>query len=57
MGNYYAYLIDENGHIRNRIVIMCDDDEEAKRRAQRLAAGQAVELWQEARMIVAFEKK
>ena len=31
---YYAYIIGDDGHIENRVEIMCDDDEEAKRCAK-----------------------
>jgi hypothetical protein len=54
---YYAYVIGENGHIQNRVDVLCDDDDEAKRCARQLADGHAIELWQEARMIATFEPK
>jgi len=34
--------------------VVCDDDEQAKRRAEQLVDGHAVELWQEARKIAEF---
>jgi hypothetical protein len=40
---------------RTRIPIICDDDQEAKRRAKRLVDGHAVELWQQARKVEQFE--
>ncbi|MBO4220905.1 hypothetical protein [Bradyrhizobium neotropicale] len=46
----YTYVIGDDGHIRNRVEIICDDDEAAKRHAKRLVDRDAVELWQEARM-------
>ena len=52
---YYAYIVGHDGHIQNRVVIVCDDDEEAKRCAKRLVDGHAVELWQEARKVATFE--
>jgi hypothetical protein len=52
---YYAYIIGDGGHIRNRVEIICDDDEAAKRHAKQLVDGHAVELWQEARMIATFQ--
>lgn len=55
MAGYYAYVIGHDGHIQNCLVIVCDDDEEAKRCARRLVDGHAVELWQEARKVAAFE--
>ncbi len=55
MKDYYAYDIDEDGHITNRVIVICDDDEEAKRCARQIADGHAIELWQGARMIATFE--
>ena len=55
MAGYYAYIIGDDGHITNRVQIICDDDEEAKRCAERLVDGHAVELWQQARKIERFE--
>ena len=57
MIGYYAYLIDNDGHITRRIEITCDNDEEAKRRAKQLVDGYAVELWQQARKIKRFERE
>jgi len=55
MKGYYAYIIGDDGHIVNRVDLVCDDDEEAKRHAQQLADVHAIELWQEARMVASFE--
>ena len=52
---YYAYLIDADGRIAKREVIVCDDDEQAKRVAKQMTLSHAIELWQEARMIATFE--
>jgi hypothetical protein len=57
MTGYYAYIIGDDGHITNRIPIICDDDEEAKYHARRLVDGHAVELWQQSRKIERFEPK
>jgi hypothetical protein len=46
---YYAYLIDIDGRIAKRDVIVCDDDEQAKRVAKQMTDCHAIELWQEAR--------
>ncbi|MET4631485.1 hypothetical protein ABIB83_008549 [Bradyrhizobium sp. I1.8.5] len=53
---YYAYVIDDNGHVANRIEINCGDDE-AIRCAKRLVDGQAIELWQETRQVATFTPK
>ncbi len=55
MTGYYAYIIGDDGHITNRVQIICDNDAEAKRCAMRLADDHAVELWQQARKIERFE--
>lgn len=52
---YYADLIDADGRIAKREVIVCDDDEQAKCTAKQMADSHAIELWQEARMIATFE--
>lgn len=55
MGEYYAYRIGENGHIENRVELICDNDSEAKRLARQLVDGHAIELWQGTRMIDRLE--
>jgi predicted RNase H-like HicB family nuclease len=35
--------------------VMCDDDEQAKRRAEQLLDGHVVELWQKGRKIAEFK--
>jgi len=55
MPGYYAYIIGEDGHIKDREVSVCGDDEEAKRQAKRLVGGCAVELWEEDRKVERFE--
>jgi hypothetical protein len=57
MPGYYAYIIGDDGHITNRVGIVCYDDTEAKRLAKQLVDGHAVELWHEARKIERFEPK
>ena len=54
---YYAYVMGRDGHIQNRIAILCHDDEEAKRLAKQLVDGHDVELWQGTRMVATFPHK
>jgi hypothetical protein len=54
---YYAYVVGDGGHICNRIEIRCDNDAEAKRCAEQLVDGHAIELWQETRRVATFEPK
>ena len=52
---YYAYVIGDDGHIRDRIEVHCSNDDEAKRSAEQLVDGHAIELWQEARHVATFQ--
>ncbi|UQR62300.1 hypothetical protein LRP30_36925 [Bradyrhizobium sp. C-145] len=45
MATYYAYLLDETGHVASRIDLECADDEAAKERAQYLPHENGAELW------------
>jgi hypothetical protein len=51
---YYAYVIGDDGHIVNRIAVLCDNDQEAERRAVQLVDGHVIELWQQARKVATF---
>jgi len=51
-----THLIDADGRIAKREVIVCDDDEQAKRVAKQMTLSHAIELWQEARMIATFDR-
>ena len=55
MPGYYVYIMSNDGHVQNRINVICADDEEARNRARRLIDGQAVELWLEGRKIAEFK--
>ena len=55
MGGYYAYIIDDDGHITSRVSVFGKDDAEARRLAKELVDCHAVELWQESRMVERFE--
>ena len=55
MGGYYVYVFGDGGHITNRIIVVCDNDDEAKRCAKQLIDGHAVEFWQEARWLATFQ--
>ena len=55
MAGYYAYIIGDDDHIVDRVEIVGQDDEEAKRLAEQLVDGHAVELWQQARMIARLD--
>ena len=55
MIGYRAYLIDSGGHIQRRVDLLCEDDESAKKQAQKLVDGHDVELWQLHRKIFEFK--
>jgi hypothetical protein len=55
VNDYRVYVIGSDGHILNRIDLMCADDDEAKERAKQLVDGHDVELWQLGRKIAEFK--
>ena len=55
--SYRVYLIGPDGHIMNRVEMICEDDDSAKQRAKQLALDCRVELWKGARMIAGYEPK
>ena len=55
MPGYYVYIMSNDGHVQNRVNVICADDEEARNRARRLMDGLAVELWLEGRKIAEFK--
>ena len=54
MQGYRAFIIGEDGHVRDRVDLLCEDETEARRQAQRLVDGHDVELWQLDRKIETF---
>jgi hypothetical protein len=54
MQGYYLYIMGD-GHVQDRVDLMCVDDEHAKERARQLVDGHAVELWFESRKIAEFK--
>ena len=55
MQEYRLYVIGQDGHFQDVIVLSCPDDEAAKAQAAKLVDGHAVELWQLDRKIVTFQ--
>ena len=45
MPEYRAYILDHDGRIQSFEPLVCDDDEAAVGRAERLVDGHDVELW------------
>lgn len=57
MTGYYAYIFDDQDHIKERVEIIGDNDDEAKRLAKQLLDGSPVELWERSRKVERFEPK
>jgi hypothetical protein len=57
VNEYRAYIMGADGHILNRIDLLCADDDEAKERAKQLVDGYDVELWQLGRQIAEFKAR
>jgi len=51
---YRAYIIGPDGHIQQRIELLCADDDSAKEQAKQFVDGHDVELWQLDRRIAEF---
>ena len=57
MSHYRAYLIAPDGHHIKAVDLECVDDDAAKKRAEQMADGTNVELWEHARRIAKFRSK
>ncbi len=57
MQEYRAYIIGPDGHIQQRIDLLCADDDAAKEQARQLVNGHDVELWQLDRQIATFTSR
>jgi len=57
MQEYCAYVVGPDGHILNRIDLLCANDDEAKECAVRLFDDENVELWQRDRRIAEFRRR
>jgi hypothetical protein len=55
MQEYRAYIIGPDGHITERIDLLCADDDAAKERARLLVNGRDIELWQFGRRVETFK--
>lgn len=54
MAHYRAYIMGPDGHILRPVDLFCENDDEAKEQARRLALQNDVELWQLDRKISVF---
>jgi hypothetical protein len=55
MAHYQAYLVGQESYVIKAIDLDCEDDNAARKRAQKMVDGHDVELWQHARRIAKFE--
>jgi hypothetical protein len=55
MPEYQAYVIGEDGHIKQRLDLVCADGDAAKGRAKLLVDNRVIELWQSDHKIATFE--
>lgn len=56
MEGYRAYIIGADGHVQNRVDLICDDESAAIRFAKHLVEGHDVELWQLDRLVETFRR-
>ena len=55
MLEYQAYVIGEDGHIKQRLDLVCADEGAAKERVKLLVDDRVIELWQSDHKIATFE--
>jgi hypothetical protein len=55
MDGFYAYIVDQEGHVINRVDLALEKEEDAAERAKGLVDGHDVELWQRDRKIATFK--
>jgi hypothetical protein len=57
MPQYRAYILDPDGHITERVDLLCKNGKDAEERAQGLAGSCDVELWEENRRLATFRHR
>ena len=55
MPKYHAYFIDGDGHVTQRIDLVCADEDTAMDQVKSLVDGQPIELWEADRKIATFD--
>ncbi len=55
MRGYYVYILESDGHIKQRHELKCDDDAEALLKAAEVARDQRYEVWEGSRKLSAAE--
>jgi len=54
MDGFYAYIVDQDGHVINRVDLAFEKEADAAERAKQLVDGHDVELWQRDRKLATF---
>jgi hypothetical protein len=57
MNEYSVYIIGSDGHIQQRVDVICANDDAAKEQARQLVDGHDVELWQLGRRIAVLKQE
>jgi hypothetical protein len=57
MHGYRAYVIGPDGHITDRIDLICESEADAIERAKQLVGEHPIELWDGARKIATYQPK
>jgi hypothetical protein len=57
MAHYRAYFVGQDSYFIKAVDLVCEDDDAAIKRAQKMVDGHDVELWQHARRIAKFEHR
>jgi hypothetical protein len=55
MDGFYAYIVDQEGHVIKRVDLALEKEEDAAEHAKHLVDGHDVELWQRDRKIATFK--
>jgi len=55
MTHYQAFIIGRDGLFVKAIDLVCENDDDAKKRARRIVDGHDVELWHHDRKVAKFE--
>ena len=55
MDGFYAYIVDQEGHVVKRVDLALEREEDAAEHAKRFVDGHDVELWQRDRKIATFK--
>ena len=55
MRDYQAFIIGEDGHVKDRVNLWCKDEADAKEWAKALVSNNEIELWHRETKIAVFK--